>query len=127
MKPSERRQLRSEIPYQAAQLYLACLKGRHLLHAAAVSDRTGLPLVGIGTPSELEVLALWGALTLAEQERYQSTLDDICHSAAGVSWNRALGDENLTVSGVASSRDCVTMIERDLTRILAPLRARIAV
>lgn len=121
IQTADRRQLRSESPYRAAELYLCRLKGQKVLHAAAISDRTGLPLAGIGEPSELELLALWGALSCAEQERYQSTLDDFCRNAQGVSWNFTLGDDGFSVSGIAASSACASMVELDLQRILAPL------
>jgi hypothetical protein len=123
IQTGERRQRRSENPYQAADLYLDRLKGRKTLHAAAVADRTGLPLAGTGSPSELELLALWGALSETERERYQASLDDICRRAAGVSWNCALGGDQLSASGVAESQQCASRIERDLKRIFAPLCA----
>ena len=81
---AERRQVRSQSPYRAAEIYLSGLMGSKGLHAAAVSDRSGLPLLGVGTKTSTKIsrpprLSVHPAYHVAdpsdneELERYYST------------------------------------------------------
>ncbi len=116
-QPFNRRQLRSKIPYQAAEIYLAKLRFQHGLRAIVLADGHGLPLAGVGAKSELELLSLWGALDETEQERYQSAMDELCQDAACVSRRFRIDETTVSVTGIAEGEGLGATIELDLQRI----------
>jgi hypothetical protein len=120
----ERRQVRSQNPYRAAEIYLSGLMGSNGLHAAAVSDRSGLPLLGVGTKAELEFLSLWSVLDEEGKKRYRPVLDDICKHAGINSGISTFYDDELLVTFVISAPVVSDIMVSDLKRILAPLRAQ---
>jgi hypothetical protein len=121
---TERRQVRSQSPYRAAEIYLSALTRSKGLYAVAVSDRSGLPLLGVGTRTELEFLSLWAVLDEKDQERYRPELDDICKRAGSNSGLSTYCDDEISVAFVAAESDVSSVIISGLKRILAPLRTQ---
>jgi hypothetical protein len=115
---AERRGLRSNIPYQAAELYLSRLQHRKALRIAAIADEDGLLMAGLGGRNELDLLALWGILDAAEQGRYQNDINAIRQGAVCVSRRFVVDEARLAVTGIVPLGACGAEIEADLKRIL---------
>ena len=109
--PTERRRQRSDIPYQAAELYLGRLRDRRALRAAAIAD-------------ENELLALWGALDAGERGRFANEMDEVCGKDCCISGKFAIDAGTWSFSGIASSALYRSSVEGDLTRIFATHGAR---
>lgn len=118
----ERRRERSDIPYEAAELYLGSLQRSHSLRAAAVAERNGLLLAGCGATDELELLALWGALEPAERARYSNELEIVCGSDQCVSQQFEIGAETWSVTGIVACSAAANALNGDLRRIFSTQR-----
>jgi predicted butyrate kinase (DUF1464 family) len=120
-EPRNRRQLRSRIPYQAAEIYLAKHRVQHGLRAIALADGHGLPLASVGAVDDAELMALWGALDETERQRYQGEMDAVCSDAVCVSRRFQIDDETFSLTAIGQGEGFGATIELDLMRILSDL------
>jgi len=118
-EPKNRRQLRSAIAYQAAEIYLAKHRVLHDMRAIALSDSNGLPLVLVGANDDTELLALWGALGDGERERYRQDLDSLREDAICVTQRLELDKSTLYLTAIGNGDGFGATIEADLLRIFS--------
>lgn len=123
-EPKNRRQFRSAIAYQAAEIYLSKQRVQQAFHAIALADANGLPLVFVGAKFDAELLALWGALDETERLRYRGDIDALCHDAVCVTRRIQIDEATYSLTGIGQADGFGATVESDLRRIFgasAPL------
>ena len=78
----ERRNNRSDLPHEAAAIYLQTVASTHGLPALAVANEDGLLVAGAGGSYHLPWLAALGSVCASRTARYPS-LDTLIHDVTG--------------------------------------------
>jgi hypothetical protein len=123
---SERRARRSDFPYEAANLFLQSVQRRAGLHGLALGDDDGLVIAGAGKPADVERLAIWGALSAADQGDWRDQVDAYGPGRPFFSLRLAIGPTNLRLSGLGIAEEHRSDIEQGLARILGGRLGRAA-
>ena len=89
----------------------------------AVSDDSGLVLVGVGKRNEQDLLALWGALDAHQRERYQHEVNVLCDDGNCTVSHFELDGECYSVTEITPGAVSPRPIAGDLCRILGTPRA----
>lgn len=118
-EPRNRRQLRSSLAYQAAEIYLAKHRVEHGWRAIALADPHGLPLVCVGSNYDAELLALWGALNEVERQRYRDEMDALRQGETCITQRIQIDDVVYALTGIGHGGGFGATIALDLERIFA--------
>ena len=84
----------------------------------ALGDEDGLVVAGAGTPASVERLALWGALSAADQGDWREEVDAFSSGQPFFSVRVAIGPTKLRLSGIGAGELIRDEVEQGLARIL---------
>jgi hypothetical protein len=120
---TERRKNRSDVPQEAARLYLEAVAEQNNIRAVALAGEDGLLVAGTQGDVDLAELAALGAACAkgdGEDERTDALMDKVVKDDDLYASSVAIGDETFYLTSVGARVRSVKSTTSALARILAP-------
>lgn len=118
---SDRRGKRSDVPAEAAQLYLEAIAERNNIRAIALTDRDGFLVAGSGPDCDLMELGAAGAACAhGHSDSASAVFDTMADDDDFYASNLSIGEETFCIASLGARVRSLKETTAALSRILSP-------